>query len=310
LLIGVGHIDSLLETLAAYSLWLAASDYLCKNNEQHPMFQLNCKGRILRAEHPLVMGIINATPDSFYDQSRFSGTDAILSTAVQMLTEGATILDIGGLSTRPGSVPVSVAEETDRVCAPIERIHREHPEAFMSIDTYRAPVAEAAIAAGACIVNDISAGRLDPDLLPLVVRQQVPYVLMHMQGTPATMQADPQYADVTATVLDFLTENAAALRSMGISDILTDPGFGFGKTVEHNFTLLRDLERLTALPYPLLLGVSRKSFITKTLGIKAADALNGTTAVHMAGLLKGASILRVHDVKAAVEAVKLVTAMQ
>ncbi len=274
------------------------------------MFQLNCKGRILRAEHPLVMGIINATPDSFYDQSRFSGTDAILSIAERMLSEGATILDIGGLSTRPGSKPVSVAEETDRVCAPVERICRAFPAVFISIDTYRAPVAAAAIAAGACIVNDISAGSLDPDLLPLVARHQVPYVLMHMQGTPETMQADPQYEDVTATVLGFLTEKIASLRSMGITDILTDPGFGFGKTVEHNFRLLRDLEQFTALPCPLLLGVSRKSFITRTLGITAADALNGTTAIHMAGLMKGASILRVHDVKAAVEAVRLAAAMQ
>lgn len=274
------------------------------------MFELNCKGRILRAERPLVMGIINATPDSFYDQSRYHGTDAILATAERMLAEGATILDIGGLSTRPGSEPVSAAEETDRVCAPIARIHRAFPDAFISIDTYRASVAASAVDAGACIVNDISAGELDQDLLRLVAKLQVPYVLMHMQGTPATMQQAPHYADVTAEVLAFLTTKAEELKRSGINDIIIDPGFGFGKTIAHNFTLLRDLAHFTALPYPLLLGVSRKSFIAKTLGVTAAEALNGTTGVHMAGLLRGAAILRVHDVKEAVEVVKLAADLQ
>lgn len=272
------------------------------------MFTLNCKGRILAAEHPLVMGIINATPDSFYGASRFSGTDAIRAQAARMLAEGASILDIGGLSTRPGSTEISITEETDRVCVPIEAICQEFPDTFISIDTYRAPVAEAAVAAGACMVNDISAGKMDPELIPAVSKMQVPYVLMHMQGTPATMQQAPHYTDVVKELLDFFIHETALLRTAGINDIIIDPGFGFGKTIAHNFEILQHLERFAALPHPLLLGVSRKSFIAKTLGVTAAEALNGTTAVHMAGLMRGASILRVHDVRPAVETIQLAVA--
>ena len=272
------------------------------------MFTLNCKGRILAADRPVVMGIINATPDSFYSGSRFRGVDAIRAQAAQMLADGAAILDIGGMSTRPGSAEVSVAEETDRVCAPIEAICREFPASFISIDTYRAPVAEAAVSAGACMVNDISAGKLDPLLIPAVAKLRVPYVLMHMQGKPATMQLDPQYEDVTKEVLAFFIRELAALKHAGIHDIILDPGFGFGKTIAHNFQLLQQLKAFQVLPHPLLLGVSRKSFIAKTLGVDAAASLNGTTAVHMAGLMRGASLLRVHDVKEAVQTIQLAVA--
>lgn len=271
------------------------------------MFTLNCKGRLLNMDTPIVMGIININNESFYSGSRHTETTAILRTAAQMLKEGATILDIGGQSTRPGSTTYSVDEELQRVLPAIEVLHKEFPQAILSIDTFYAKVAREAAAAGASIINDISAGSMDSELIDTVAALQLPYVLMHMQGTPQNMQQNPQYENVIREILDFFIEKLALLRSKGIKDIIIDPGFGFGKTTLHNFCLLKYLSTFEMLQCPLLLGVSRKGMIYRTLGITPEEALNGTTVINTIGLLNGAQILRVHDVKAAVEAIKLYT---
>ncbi|MEQ1676637.1 MAG: dihydropteroate synthase [Chitinophagaceae bacterium] len=273
------------------------------------MFTLNCKGRLLTADKPLVMGIINCTPDSFYSGSRHQDVDAIIKEAARMMNDGATILDIGGQSTRPGSDKIPAEEELQRVIPAIEAVSKAIPEAFISVDTYYSRVAAEAVAAGACIVNDISAGKMDENLIATIASLKVPYVLMHMQGTPQTMQQEPHYDNVTREVLDFLIQQTAVLKEKGITDIITDPGFGFGKTIAHNLELLRNLELFKMTGRPLLLGISRKSFIYKTLGTTAADVLNGTTVMNTIGLMRGAAILRVHDVKEAAEAVKLYTAV-
>ena len=270
------------------------------------MFTLNCKGRLLVVDKPLVMGIINATPDSFFGGSRYQGADDILQKAEKMIKDGATILDIGGQSTRPGSEKITVEDELQRVIAPIEAIHKKFPETFISIDTYYSKVATEAIAAGASIINDISAGSIDQSMIETVAALKVPYVLMHMQGTPQTMQQQPGYADVTKEVFDFFISKTEALRKTGITDIIIDCGFGFGKTVANNFELLKNLSVFKMLKAPILLGVSRKSFIYKSLGVSVEEALNGTTVMNTIGLMNGASILRVHDVKEAVEAIHLV----
>ena len=274
------------------------------------MFTLNCKGRLLVIDKPIVMGIINATPDSFYGDSRQQNNDAVLKKAEQMLKEGATILDIGGQSTRPGSENLTADEELKRVIAPIEAIKANFPEAFISIDTYYSLVAKETVAAGASIVNDISAGSMDSEMISTVASLNVPYVLMHMQGTPQTMQHEPVYENVTREILDFFIKKADEFKKAGIKDIIIDPGFGFGKTIQHNFELLRNLSVFKMLNCPILLGISRKSFIYKTLNVSVEDSLNGTTALHSAGLLNGATILRVHDVKEAIETIKLISAYQ
>lgn len=274
------------------------------------MFTLNCKGRLLVIDKPIVMGIINATPDSFYSDSRQQNNDAVLKKAEQMLKEGATILDIGGQSTRPGSENLTADEELKRVIAPIKAIKANFPEAFISIDTYYSLVAKETVAAGASIVNDISAGSMDSEMISTVASLNVPYVLMHMQGTPQTMQHEPVYENVTMEILDFFIKKADGLKKAGIKDIIIDPGFGFGKTIQHNFELLRNLSVFKMLNCPILLGISRKSFIYKTLNVSVEDSLNGTTALHSAGLLNGATILRVHDVKEAIETIKLISAYQ
>ena len=272
------------------------------------MFTLNCKGRLVRFETPVVMGIINTTPDSFYRGSRVEFEDAILQRAESMIRDGATFLDIGGQSTRPGSKLVGVTEETDRVIPAIELIHRHFPNQLLSVDTFYGPVARAAVAAGASLVNDISAGNFDLSMIPAVAELNVPYVLMHMQGRPATMQDAPHYENVTLEVFDFLSFKLAELVKAGIRDVIIDPGFGFGKTAMHNFTLLKQLPILSKLERPILAGLSRKGTVYKTLGVRAEDALNGTTVLNTIALMNGASLLRVHDVKEAVEAVKLFTA--
>jgi dihydropteroate synthase len=272
------------------------------------MFTLNCKGKLLVVDKPVVMGIINTTPDSFYAGSRRSGIDAILAQAMQMLEEGADILDIGGQSTRPGSIQVSAEEELKRVIDGIAAINQKFPEAIISIDTYYSLVAKEAVNAGASIVNDISAGSMDEEMIPVVATLGVPYVLMHMQGTPQTMQQSPQYDNVTKEVLDFFIQRLDSLHKAGIRDIIVDPGFGFGKTIAHNFELLKDLSVFKILKAPLLLGISRKSTIYKTLGITVEESLNGTTVLNTIGLMNGAGILRVHDVKQAKEAIRLVDA--
>lgn len=272
------------------------------------MFTLNCKGRLLVVDKPLVMGIINVTPDSFYSGSRYEGTDAVLRQAEQMLKDGATIIDVGGQSTRPGSEKLSADEELKRVIVPLEAISKNFPESFISIDTYYSKVVTNAVESGAAIVNDISAGSIDPAMIGTVAKLNVPYVLMHMQGTPQTMQQQPVYENVTTEVLDFLIKKINELRQSGITDIIVDPGFGFGKTITHNFELLRNLSVFSMLNCPILLGVSRKSTIYKTLEITPDESLNGTTVLNTICLMNGASILRVHDVKEAVESVKLFSA--
>ena len=269
------------------------------------MFTLNCKGRLLTVEKPIVMGIINATPDSFYAGSRKQGIDAVLNQAEQMLKEGATILDIGGQSTRPGSEKVSAEDEMKRVLEPIDAVNRHFPETYISIDTYYSNVAREAVMSGACIINDISAGSMDDAMITTAASLDVPYVLMHMQGTPQTMQVSPGYANVTSEVLDFFIKKRDDLLRAGIRDIIIDPGFGFGKTIAHNFELLRNLSVFNLLKLPLLLGISRKATIYKTLDITAEEALNGTTALNTIGLMQGAQILRVHDAKEARQAITL-----
>jgi dihydropteroate synthase len=272
------------------------------------MYTLNCKGRLITIEEPIVMGIINTTPDSFYTGSRANHLDIILKKADSMISDGADILDIGGQSTRPGSQSVSAAEELDRVLPAVEAIHKRFPEQIISIDTFYASVAEAAVQAGACIVNDVSAGTIDEALFSAVARLKVPYILMHMKGHPQTMQQNPVYSNVTLEVFDFLNFKIAELTKAGIHDIIIDPGFGFGKTIQHNFHLLKELHYFGQLQKPLMVGISRKATVYKTLGITPEEALNGTTVVHTIALLNGATILRVHDVKEAVQAIKMVQA--
>lgn len=271
------------------------------------MYTLNCKGRLLVVDKPLVMGIMNTTPDSFYAGSRYQETD-IVRQAERMIADGASLLDIGGQSTRPGSERVALDEELRRVTGAIQAIHQRFPETVISIDTFQSRVAAEAVAAGASIVNDVSAGSIDAAMIDTVARLQVPYVLMHMKGTLETLQQQAVYENITREVLDFFIQQVALCRKAGIKDILIDPGFGFGKNDHHNLELLKNLSALQMLRLPILVGLSRKRTIWKTLGITANEALNGTTVLNTISLLNGAHILRVHDVKEAVEAVKLLGA--
>ena len=274
------------------------------------MFTLNCKGRMLVIDRPLVMGIINITPDSFYAESRFKGTDAVLQQAEKMLLEGAAILDLGAQSTRPGSRQEGADAELQRLLDPLYAIHNRFPEALISVDTYFARVAGQAVEAGAHMVNDISGGSFDEAMIATVADLRVPYICMHVKGTAQTMHHDPQYRDVALEVLDYFSVKVAACTRAGIHDVIIDPGFGFSKTAAHNFTLLRELGKLNILGKPILAGISRKSTIYKTLSVTAEEALNGTTVLNTICLLNGAHILRVHDVKEAVETVKLVQTYQ
>ena len=273
------------------------------------MFTLNCKGRLLVVDKPLVMGIVNTTPDSFFGGSRFNGVNEIVAEVKNMLNDGADIIDIGGQSTRPGSELISADEEIKRVIPAIKAIAEKFPKAFISIDTFYSKVAIASIEAGATIVNDISAGSMDQGMIDTVAQLKVPYILMHMKGTPQTMQQNAVYENVTREVLDFFIVKTNELKKAGVLDIIIDPGFGFGKTIDHNFELLKNLSVFKMLDKPVLVGISRKSTIYKTLGINVSDALNGTTVLNTIGLMNGASILRVHDVKEAKEAVSLFSVM-
>lgn len=273
------------------------------------MYTLNCKGQLLVIEKPVVMGILNITPDSFYSGSRIENKDSILQKAQQMHNEGATILDIGGQSTRPGSTRISADEELQRVIPAIQLIKQQFQNCFISIDTYYSKVAKEAVTAGADMVNDISAGTMDEQMISTVAALNVPFIAMHMQGTPDTMQQNPAYENVTREVLDYFIKKTEQCKAAGIQDIIIDPGFGFGKTIAHNFQLLRELEVFQILKYPLLAGLSRKSTIYKTLGTTAEESLNGTTVLNTIALQKGASILRVHDVKETMETIKLVEAV-
>lgn len=269
------------------------------------MFTLNCRGRLLAIDSPVVMGIINATPDSFYSGSRQESVEGALQKAEEMLKQGASILDIGGQSTRPGSEMGGVEEEIKRVKPVIEAISKIFPEAFISIDTFHSEVAKAAVDSGAVIVNDISSGQFDIQMLSTVASLKTPYIGMHLKGTPETMHIKQNYDDVVKEVIGFFIQKIEECRKQGITDFISDPGFGFSKKMEDNFKLIKELDAFSILQKPLLLGVSRKSTIYKTLGITPEESLNGTTVLNTAGLLNGAAILRVHDVKEAMEAIKL-----
>jgi dihydropteroate synthase len=273
------------------------------------MFTLNCKGRLVSLDRPVVMGIINATPDSFYSGSRTTA-ELILGRAAGMIEEGAAIIDIGGQSTRPGSEVVEEDEELRRVLPGIEAIASRFPEQLVSIDTYYAKVAKLAIEAGAGMVNDISAGSIDEGMIEAVVDAKVPYVLTHMRGRPETMQHDTHYNDVTLEVFDFLSKRLKEFTAAGIHDIIIDPGFGFGKTIDHNFQVLRQLSSFRQLERPILVGLSRKATIYKTLNTTAEGALNGTTVLHTLALQQGASMLRAHDVREAMEVIALLSRFQ
>ncbi len=274
------------------------------------MYSINCTGALIDLSIPKVMGIINVTPDSFYDGGKTFETDDILAQAEQMLNEGATFLDLGGYSSRPGAAEVSQKEEMNRVIPALQALTTTFPEAKISIDTFRSAVAIEAAREGACMINDISGGQMDDAMIGTVAKLGLPYIAMHMRGTPQTMTQFSSYEQVTRDVLGYFSEKIAEANSAGINDLIVDPGFGFSKTPAHNFTLLNELELFQKLERPFLVGISRKSFIYKTLGSTPAEALNGTSALHSIALLKGASILRVHDVKEAVECARLVSELK
>lgn len=278
------------------------TDELFKTNKT-----LNCRGELIDLSQPKVMGIINVTPDSFYAGSRQMDIKSVLQQAEKMLTEGATFLDVGGYSSRPGAEDVSAEEERQRVLPAIQAIANQFPKAFVSIDTFRSSIAKQAIDMGACMVNDISGGEWDKQMFSTMAELQVPYVLMHIRGTPQTMTQHTDYEDLIKDIMDYFHPKVYQLRLMGVKDCIVDVGFGFSKTVDQNFKLLNALDYFKMLEKPLLVGLSRKSMIWRTLKTDAEHALNGTTALHTIALLKGASILRAHDVKEAVETVELMT---
>jgi dihydropteroate synthase len=278
---------------------------MAKDTFFHKKLTLNAGGKLIDLSTSKVMGIINLTPDSFYADSRQPALADALQQAEKMLADGASFLDLGAYSSRPGADNISVQEETDRLLPVVEALVKKFPEAVLSIDTFRAKVAEAAIKAGAHIVNDISGGQLDQDMFSTVARLQVPYVLMHMKGNPKTMNSLASYDDVFNEVLDYFTERYQRLKNLGVKDVVLDPGFGFAKKPEHGYTLLNRIDELGRLGLPVLAGLSRKKMIYGLLDVTAAEALNGTTVLNTIALTKGADILRVHDVKPAVEAIKL-----
>ncbi|MBQ9555716.1 MAG: dihydropteroate synthase [Muribaculaceae bacterium] len=274
-------------------------------------YSLRLKGRIVAIDRPWVMGIVNVTPDSFYSGSRVADERALIERVGQMLDEGADVIDVGACSTRPGSGQVDAREEMSRLSWAIAAIRRMWPDAIISVDTYRADVARCCVEElGADIINDISGGTMDEDMFPTMARLQVPYVLMHMRGTPETMASMTDYDDVAADVLEWMARRIGELRQLGVTDVIADPGFGFAKTLEQNYRLLECLDSFHALDAPLLVGVSRKRMIYTPLQCTAHEALNGTTVINTLALERGAHILRVHDVRPAVEAVKLVTLLR
>jgi dihydropteroate synthase len=270
---------------------------------------LNVDGNLIDLSQAKVMGILNVTPDSFYKGSRVQGEYEILSTAEKMLKSGADFIDIGGYSTRPGATDISPEEEKSRVCQAISQIKKEFSEAIISIDTFRSSVARTAISSGASLINDVSGGTLDPHMFQLVGELKTAYVLMHMRGTPQNMKSKAIYNNLITEIYQELQGQIKKLQKLGVSDIIIDPGFGFAKTLEHNYALLKNLEYFKQLELPLLVGLSRKSMVYKKLDITADESLNGTTALHMAALINGASILRVHDVKEAKQCIQLYNEM-
>ena len=266
---------------------------------------INCKGRLIDLNQPKIMGVINTTPNSFYAESRKTSEKDILKQVEKMLKDGADFIDVGGYSTPPGAPKVEETEELSRVLPALENILKHFPETLISVDTFRANVARQSIEAGAAMINDISAGHLDDEMMKTVAKYQVPYIMMHMRGTPQTMKDLNQYEDLLQDILFYFSERIHTARALGINDLIIDPGFGFAKDIGQNFELLSKMELFKNLELPLLAGLSRKSMIYKTLKISAAEALNGTTFLNSIALSKGANILRVHDVKEAVECAKL-----
>lgn len=270
---------------------------------------LKLKGKIVDLTHPIVMGILNITPDSFYDGGKYHSQTQILRHVEKMLSEGATIIDIGGYSSRPQAEDIAEKEERKRILFAIHTILKAFPDTLISVDTFRAAIAETAILEGACLINDISGGAIDEKMFETIAHLQVPYILTHTRGTPQTMADLTDYENIVADLFTYFHQKVAALRKLGVEDIIVDLGFGFAKTREQNFLLLKKLAIFRLLNLPLLVGISRKSMIWKTLAITPDEALNGTTALHALALANGASILRVHDVKEAMQTIKLVESM-
>jgi dihydropteroate synthase len=267
---------------------------------------INCKGTLIDLTAPKVMGILNITPDSFYDGGKYKNESEILNQVEKMLLDGATFIDVGAYSSRPGAQHISEEEELKRSIPVIRLLLQHFPEIIISVDTFRSKVAKETIHAGAALINDISGGKMDAQMFATVANLQVPYILMHMLGTPQNMQRNPVYSDVTKEIISFFAAQIHQLHQLKLNDVLIDVGFGFGKTIDHNFELLKNLALFKSLDAPILTGISRKSMLYKTLDISAQEALNATTSANTIALLNGASILRVHDVKEAVEAVKIV----
>lgn len=266
---------------------------------------LNCSGKIVSLASPVVMGILNVTPDSFFDGGRYTASGAIMARAETMLQEGATFLDIGGYSSRPGAAAIPAEEERSRVIPAVKALRRAFPDSLISVDTFRAAIAEEAVNEGANLINDISGGDLDAAMFETVSRLKVPYILMHMRGNPQTMSGLTQYEDIILELVTYFEQKTAALHARGVTDIILDPGFGFAKTIDQNYEVLRRLDDFKVLGLPILAGLSRKSMTYKLLGVPAAEALAGTITLNTIALMHGANILRVHDVKEAVQTVKL-----
>jgi dihydropteroate synthase len=266
---------------------------------------INCLGQLIDLSSPKVMGILNITPDSFYDGNRYNSDTLILSQVEKMLRDGATFIDLGAYSSRPKAEEISEVEEQNRLLPVLKLIIKHFPDALLSIDTFRSSVAQKSLDLGAAMINDISASALDAKMMEVVAAFKVPYVMMHLRGTPQTMSTLTEYDDVVKEMLFYFSEKVAKARSMGINDLIIDPGFGFAKTVDQNYEVLQKLELFQHLDLPILAGISRKSMVYKVLNSTAEEALNGTTALHMIALMKGASILRVHDVKEAQEGIQL-----
>ena len=267
---------------------------------------INCRGTLLDVSKTVVMGILNITPDSFFDGGKFTEEESIVKQVKKMISEGASIIDVGASSTRPGAPEIGVKEELSRLIPVIDMLVKEFPSGIFSVDTYNSETAQQAIKKGAHLINDISGGSMDNRMFEVVSDLQVPYILMHIKGTPADMQFNPEYDNVTKEIIEYFIRKIEILRKLHIRDIIIDPGFGFGKTLEHNFQLLNHLKDFALFEVPVMAGLSRKSMVCKVLGKNPADALNGTTVLHTLTLQQGVNILRVHDVKEAMEAIKLV----
>ena len=268
---------------------------------------ITCKGKIINLNTPKIMGILNITPDSFFDGGKYDSHKAIIKQTKKMLKQGATFIDIGAYSSRPNAKHISETEELDRILPVVKLLRKEFPNILISIDTFRSQVAEKCLDAGACMINDISGGTMDHNMFKIIAKYQVPYILMHIKGTPQNMQNNPEYENIIQEITDYFITRINQLKALNVNDIILDLGFGFGKTIAHNYTILNQLNSFTTLEYPILAGISRKSMLYKVLNSKPSMMKNATTVANTIALLNGASILRVHDVKEAMECIKIVT---